>query len=231
VSELQLPADYVDAAVEWLRRVGFVRHPGFVPKDMVDPSIAPQDDWVGWRPVSSTVTDTDLNSIEQRAGIAFPPLYRAFLKYKHFLSLTEFGLRFIPHPSSDWRNDLTNAIFSDWEPERLVRIGLLPFGEESFMDAGPVCFDTRSRLPDGDCPVVFWDHQWVGTEREIQPMFSSGRKMFECLKVVANSDILFGFAGEPNGGVSNTAAVIQRFFEIDQGGAGGIAKGYWSVWQ
>lgn len=231
MSDSHIYADYVDAAIEQLRRTNLMRHPGRIPLDMVDHSIPPTDDWIGWKPVPSQVTDADLNELEVQAGTAFPPLYRSFLRYKHFIDLTEFGVRFERHTSSDWKRVLTAAIFDQWEPERTIGRGLLPFGSETFMDAGQVCFDTRARLPDGDCPVVFLDHEWVDTYREIQLMFSSSRKMFECLKLAADSDLIFEESGLPNGGVSNAAAVIQRFFEIDPSGAGGGAKAYWSTWQ
>lgn len=211
-------SDYVDAAVAWLQRQDLMRFPGPVPEAMLDPTIQPMDDWVGWKPVSSTVSDSDLDEIEGRAGAAFPPVYREFLKYKHFIMLTELGVRFERHLCTDWKQALLSVMFNQWKPERMVGIGLLPFGCETFMDAGPVCFDTRARLPDGDCPVVFWDHEWVRTEKEVQPLFSSARRMFECLIVVANSD------------AAPTAAVVRRFFEIDPAGAGGPARPYWSSW-
>jgi hypothetical protein len=200
MSESHLYADYVDAAIEQLRRMNLMRNPGRIPLDMVDHSIPPTDDWIGWKPVPSQVMDADLNELEARAGSAFPPLYRSFLRYKHFIDLTEFGVRFERHTSSDWKSVLTAAIFDHWEPERTIGRGLLPFGSETFMDAGQVCFDTRARLPDGDCPVVFLDHEWVDTDCEIQLMFSSSRKMFECLKLAADSDLIFEESGLPNGG-------------------------------
>src|SRR5205823_5910940 len=80
-----------------------------------------------------------------------------------------------------------------WPRDRIIDRGLLPFGAETFMDAGPVCFDTRNAALHGECPVVFWDHEWLGTANELRPMFSSCSKMFECLSFSAATDINFNY--------------------------------------
>lgn len=224
--------NYVDESLAQLKRLGHMRCPGKLPEKMKDASIPPSNDWVGWKPIPSTVTDTDLNALENETKLGFPPPYRDFLKYLHFVDLTERGIRFEPHLCSDWREKLRRAYFQSWPRERILDIGLLPFGDESQMDAGPVCFDTRFRLPDGDCPVVFWDHEWSGTDKEIHLMFSTSSKMFECLTLVAQSDFNFIYHDnddEPTD-LPKKQQTLARFLATDPQGAGGAAKDYWTCW-
>src|SRR5690242_6288096 len=135
-----LVTNYVDLAIAQLRRIDLMRWPGKLPDLMRDSSITPSNDWVGWRPIPSTVTDADLDALERETGLAFPPLYRDLLQYRHFVDLTEVGVPFERHLCHDWQETLRKAYFRSWPRERVLDAGLLPFGDASFMDAGPVCF-------------------------------------------------------------------------------------------
>jgi hypothetical protein len=223
---------YVDAAIAQLRRLDLMRHPGKLPVAMLDNSIPPSDDWVGWKAIPSTVTEADLNALESESGLQFPLIYRDFLSYRHFVDLTEVGVRFERHLCHDWAKVLRKAYFQSWSRERILDIGLLPFGAEALMDAGPVCFDTRCRNIEGDCPIVFWDHEWVRTEKEIQPLFSSSAKMFECLCLVAKSDLNFVYHDDSDDStlLPKKQALMARFLAVDSEGAGGPARDYWTSW-
>lgn len=224
---------YVDAALDQLKRQGLRRFPGRLPESMIDHTIPPSDDWIGWKAVPSTVTDKDLDSLEKEMMLLYPPLYKEILKYLHFLGLTEYGVRFSRHLSDDWLNVLRKSYFQSWDKSRIVDIGLIPFGDETFMDAGPVCFDTRQRTKNGDCPIVYWDHEWVGTDKEVGLLFSSSEKMFECLYFVATTDINF-FSHSPKYDDSSTLhkkqKLLGQFLKIDPHCAGGVAKEYWTSW-
>jgi len=203
-----------------------MRWPGKLPEQMLDTSIAPSRDWVGWRPTPSTVTDADLDALEAETGLAFPPHYRDLLKYRHFVELTATGVSFEPHLCHNWRDTLRAAYFRSWPRERILDVGLLPIGSETMMDAGPVCFDTRHRTSDGDCPVVFWDHEWNGTVKEVQPMFSCSYKMFECLSLDAATDL--GSHRDDTSLLPQKQELLRRFLALDPDGAGGPAREYWT---
>jgi hypothetical protein len=223
---------YVDAALAQLRRQDLMYCPGGLPDEMRDDSIMPVSGWIGWKAMPSTVADADLDVLEREAKLAFPPLYRDFLKYRHFVTLTERGLAFERHLNQGWLANLRRSYFASWPRERIVDIGLLPFGRESQMDAGPVCFDTRYRFADGDCPIVFWDHEWIDTANEVRPMFSSSAKMFQCLAAFAATDLDFTYHDEDDdpSTLPLKRALLADFLAMDPAGAGGPARGYWTSW-
>lgn len=45
--------------------------------------------------------NSHLDALERETGLAFPPLYRDFLQYQHFVDLTEVGVRFERHLCHD----------------------------------------------------------------------------------------------------------------------------------
>jgi len=206
----RLVTAYVDAAVAQVERFGIADSPA----------------------IPSTVANSDLDALEKETGLAYPPTYRDLLKYKHFERLTWWGMGFERHLRDNWRDSLRKLYFDGYPRKRILDVGLLPFGDEAFMDAGPVCFDTRHRIADGDCPVVFWDHEWVGKAKEIQLMFSSGRKMFECLSLVAATDHTFFYHDDDDDAalLPKKRRMLEQFLATDPEGAGGPAKGYWTSW-
>lgn len=227
-----LVSTYVDNAVAQLRRQNLMCFPGGIPHSMQDNTIPEQDGWRGWKCCPSTVSNDELNRLEDETSLKFPTLYRDLLSYQHFISLTEVGLSFERHLPGEWTHKLQSLYFRSWLPERIIKIGLLPFGAETQMDAGPVCFDTRNRQPDGDCPVVFWDHDNIKTDDEIQIMFSSSAKMFECLNIVATNDINFLNHLDEDGEetLPQKQLLLTKFLDADPEGAGGPALKYWTSW-
>lgn len=228
----QIVRGYVDAALAHTRGYDWTYTPDpELPPAMADASRPEDDGWRPWKAVASTVTETDLDRLEGILQLRFPPSYRAFLQYRHFYALTEGGVRFERHVIGRWEDTLLD-LYESWDPERIVGIGLIPFGSETFMDAGPVCFDTRRRQQDGECPVVFWDHEWIGRENEVQPMFSSSRKMFEALRFLAENGWRFFHYDEDDGpdAVAEKVGLLRRFLAIDPEGAGGPARSYWTAW-
>ncbi len=223
---------YVDAALAQLRRLDLMRRPGTLPDAMRDDSIPPYDDWIAWKSIPSSVTEDDLNSLERETGLSYPPFYRDFLRYRHFVNLTETGVRFEEHLPIEWSKTLRMAYFHSWQRERVLDVGLLPFGSEAQMDAGPVCFDTRNRDSAGDCPVVVWDHEWVGTTNEIRPLFSSSFRMFQCLSIVASNDFNIVYHGDADDDalLPRKRALLTRFLNLDPDGAGGPGRAYWTCW-
>lgn len=70
---------YVDRAIANMRRLDRMRIPARLPEAMRDESIQPSKDWIGWKPVPSTVSDIDLPNpfrIGRSAGVVAGLLVR-----------------------------------------------------------------------------------------------------------------------------------------------------------
>ncbi len=117
--------------------------------------------WVECRVLPSTLTLTDVVVLEREYGIEFPPAYRAYLLARFHLHDQVHAHRhddqlifWTAVPSRDSFRPLRERI-DQWRP--LIDAGYIPFAE--WGDAwGPMCFDTAQRRPDGECPVVWMDH-------------------------------------------------------------------------
>lgn len=233
MSARSVATQYVDAAIENLRRHDFLRFPDpNMPAEMRDSENPPMDDWLAWKPIPSSVTDEDIIELETHFGGNLPAEYIALLKYVHFYDLTEHGVRFERHIVGEWKKRLIDR-YDTYQADFPNGSHLVPFGDETFMDAGPVCFDFKNRHRNGDCPVVFWDHEWSNTEKEIRPLFSSAHKMFESLHLVAASRINFCYH-DPDYDAADVLPhkqlLLSDFLAIDPDGAGGPAREYWTSW-
>jgi len=180
----------------------------------------------------STVTDRQLDELECSIGHSFPPLYREFLKTYHFRSLNTPVLRFYLHPPLTWQVKLNEMYRKAWLPERILGMGLIPFGDEAMAEAGPVCFDATRKAENGDYPVVFWDHDWASTKKEIRPLFSSSEAMFRCLTFYAEQDVDFIRCDEDDSSAQfgQKRRLLAQFLALDPSGAGREARGYWTCW-
>jgi len=149
-----------------------------------------EDGWVEWRLLPSTLSEADVAAVEREFAVEFPPLFRAYLlarfhlfdqakseRYDQQILMTDTPAN---RPLAPLR-ELLNA----WGP--LIDAGYVPFAQ--WGDGwGPMCFDARARGADGDCPVVWLDHERViplGEEacrqREVmqllaQPLYGSCRE-------------------------------------------------------
>lgn len=225
----ELVPTLVDAAIARLRRMDMCRTPlPNMPEAMRDHDIPTTNDWLGWKPVASTVTDADIQELERKLNLQFPLLYKQLLQYHHFYDLGIQGVGIESHPVDTWRKTLNN-LYKAYEPERIVGLGFLPFGSECFLDAGLLCFDTR-QMSNGDCPVVYWDHEEFETDEEIQPLFSSAQAMFRCMRVVTQFDFGFfhHFPDESPRLLEDRQQALGLFLAQDPLGAGGVARHYWT---
>jgi len=133
---------------------------GGVPRSMqVGPVDA--DGWVTWRMVPSALTKGDVAAVEEAFGVAFPPVFRAYLRarfhcFDQVRSATHGQLVFMTDvPSRDGLGPLQRLLRA-WSP--LIAAGYVPFAE--WGDGwGPMCFDVQRRADDGDCPIVWLDHE------------------------------------------------------------------------
>ena len=149
-----------------------------------------EEGWVEWRVLPSTLTEADVATVERDFGVEFPPLFRAYLLARFHLLDQAKSQRY------DQQILMTDApenrplvplrgLLTAWRP--LIDAGYIRFAQ--WGDGwGPMCFDTQARAADGDCPVIWIDHERViplGDEaarrREVvqalaQPLYGSCRE-------------------------------------------------------
>jgi hypothetical protein len=126
--------------------------------------------WVEWRVLPSTLTEADVVAVEKEFGVRFPPLFHAYLlarfhlfdqvkSRRHnqqvFMTATPAGQPLTP----------LRRLLSSWQP--LIGAGFVPFAQ--WGDGwGPMCFDSARQAADGECPIVWMDHEALiplGSER------------------------------------------------------------------
>ncbi|NBP67946.1 MAG: SMI1/KNR4 family protein [Cytophagia bacterium] len=159
----QIIFDFVDNGLKSLEAMDMIRivH-NSMPQEMVDETKERRDDWIPWKPIKSTVTDSDLIEIEELAGRQLPDSYKEFLKYKHFYELdapNTTDVVFFRHPIRDWKDEFVKYYSHNWVKERLIDNGYLPFAEHQ--DWGIVCFDTNRNKESREYPVVMIDHELI----------------------------------------------------------------------
>jgi hypothetical protein len=221
LSDQDLVRRYVDAAFGSLQSRGLNTWPGTPPQEMWAGE-RDAEGWRQWRLVASTVTEAELDDLQTKHGLPYPPIYRTFLEYAHFVELEAFGLDFERHLPGKWASELQHLYFNAFYPERIIGSGLLPFGRERLADAGLVCFDTNRHDHTGDSPVLIWDHEWVDTDKETVPLYSSARKLFECQLFYVESNMdLNEWEEEPTDGHRK---VLEEFFATDAVGFGSTGR-------
>jgi hypothetical protein len=99
--------------------------------------------------------------MESEFGVRFPPLFRAYL-LSRFQLFDQIKSRrydqqiFITDTPSGKALTPIRELLSAWRP--LIDAGFVPFAQ--WGDGwGPMCFDSARRASDGECPVVWIDHE------------------------------------------------------------------------
>ena len=162
-----------------------------VPPEMFDGDVN-DEGWVAWRLLHSTLAETDVAQLEAEYSIDFPPLFRAYLLAWFQLFDQVHSRR---HDQQIFNTDVpSNAplgpikrLIDAWKP--LLSAQFVPFAE--WGDGwGPMCFDTANRADDGDCPIVWMDHELMiplGPDKcgnrdsvmpHVNPLYDSYRDFF-----------------------------------------------------
>lgn len=117
--------------------------------------------WVEWRVLPSTLSEDEVTELENKFGIHLPPLFRAYLLARFHLfdqvtsRLHDQLILMTDTPAGNPLAPLLQLLTA-WRP--LIDSGFIPFAE--WGDGwGPMCFDTERRALDGDCPIVWMDHE------------------------------------------------------------------------
>jgi hypothetical protein len=142
---------------------------GVATEDPADAGVPPEmqvgevntDGWVQWRVLPSTLKDADVGALESEFGVQFPPVFRAYLLARYQLFDQVRSRRYDQQifmtdtPAGKPLRPL-RQLMKAWRP--LIDAGFVPFAQ--WGDGwGPMCFDAVHRRSDGECPVVWMDHE------------------------------------------------------------------------
>lgn len=112
--------------------------------------------WQKWYPIDSTVTDSEVEEIENQLKFKLPNSYKAFLKHKHFYELYISEAHFSGQEIRNWKLHLSDMAFKGYPREFLIDKGYIPFANWS--DWGLLCFDTNKSNANSEYSIVLWDH-------------------------------------------------------------------------
>jgi hypothetical protein len=154
-----------------------------VEAEMADPNQDVHEEWRVWFPVNSTVTDHEIEAIENRLGCNFPEDYQTFLKHKHFYELYISQVSFGRHPIRTWEAKLTKMIFGSTPRKYLLEKGYIPFANWS--DWGLLCFDSNRSKADHNYPIVLYDHD----ADTVQDQFTDFYNLLQKLDAAARKGI------------------------------------------
>jgi len=121
------------------------------------------DGWVEWRMLPSNLTENEVLAIEMEFAVKFPPLFRAYLlaRFQRFNQVTSRRYdQLVLMPDTPVEKPLKpiRDLMLSWRP--LINADYIPFAE--WGDGwGPMCFDTFLRDTNGDCPIVWMDHELI----------------------------------------------------------------------
>jgi len=159
---------------------------------------------------------------EKTAGRQLPESFKNWYAFKYSLDLDASVVSLPVNPKHSPGKGLLKKVMPGndfWE--RPLALGLLPFGEENFMNAGPVCFDTRIGGDPNNWLIRYWNHEWIDHPNEIGPvMFSSFDRL-----ILAVTEFLKHAYGE---GIAQNQA-IDAMMAADPEGAGGSGRKYWEL--
>lgn len=147
----------IDEALDELMANDLNCRPVKIPQNMATGKS--HDDWNYWKPIESTVTNQEIEELEDILGVKFPDQYKELLKYKHFIELYVGEVDFFSHPSSNWRTSIADGVLNGYPKKFLLDKGYLPFA--NYSDWGLWCFDINERDEQNECPVYLWDHEVV----------------------------------------------------------------------
>lgn len=116
-----------------------------------------------WKPVAIATGPAALAEVYRKLPGRLPPLYESLVLSYRWLDV-ELGsvVRLLPNPPGPTLQGLLINITADRAfVEVLLPLGLIPFGKACGGSYDPLCFDTKHRNAEGDCPVLRVEHEAV----------------------------------------------------------------------
>jgi hypothetical protein len=123
--------------------------------------------WGKWRPVHVATPTEALASVYQNIPGPFPPLFEEMLLTYRWLEVDLRLLRLRPNPPGPDLAGFKESVLKDrCLTDYLLPRRFVPFGMGPDYNYDPICFDLSRRMPNGDCPIVQFDHEDILCGRE-----------------------------------------------------------------
>jgi SMI1 / KNR4 family (SUKH-1) len=142
----------VDLHLKKLGDVGLHVVPIDVAPEMRAPDLDQEEEYQGWKPIESKVSDEDIVAFEALIGYPLPEDYKTFLQHKHFYELHIHEISFCSHPIHSWKSCFEDLLFNGWPREFHLDRGYIPFADWS--DYASLCFDTNRGKIDHNYPII-----------------------------------------------------------------------------
>ena len=149
--------EVVDDYLQWIKAEEMLMTvEGTIPPEMLDETIEPEDDWVGWKSIPNNLSNQELSDFEAKLGFPLPPSYKQFLQYKCFpeflFSTDVYFPAILPHKTIQI---LEKFIY--WGiPEEIIGKGYFSFA--SYNDTGFLAFDTNKPKENYEYEIVMIEH-------------------------------------------------------------------------
>ena len=129
-----------------------------VPEIMKDDSMETDEDYIGWKAISSDINNNDISNLESELNCTLPESYKEYLKYKYLMELYLFDSAvklhtILPTTKLDALREM-NLNYND--PKEIIKKGYFYFAD--FHDYGLLTFDTNSINEENEHKIVFMMH-------------------------------------------------------------------------
>jgi hypothetical protein len=119
------------------------------------------DGWARWQPTAVNTPPNALQELYAAVPGPVPPLYESLILSYRWAEVDLGRLRLLaslPPGLGGLVAAVTRdkGLFAELAPRQYFQ-----FGRGPDFDYDPVCFDLNRRLPDGDCPIVKFDHEEI----------------------------------------------------------------------
>ena len=116
-----------------------------------------EEGWIKWQPVTSTITDFEIENLEDKLHIKLPRSFIDYLTYKHFLDLDFGWIILFGIPSDQGISAIHNWIFNMSMSKSCLENGYIIFGSDG-NSSGYFCLDTNNNISINNSieyPIVF----------------------------------------------------------------------------
>ena len=221
---------FFEAYERWLTPLATVRLPA-TPQEMIVRPVGHSPGWVEWKLMPCNVDLAGpFTALERQLGHSWPSSFKEWYGAFFTLDMDLSIVRLPENPSNAPLQPLEKRVAKPDPFDQAARsLGLIPFGDEAMMDAGPICFDPRGGSDPNRWPVTYWDHEWAGTDQQIgQPIFSCFEKLIECCTHYMEAAAGAKASGDDLLRIRGT--LLRSMITLDPDGAGGPGREYWTCW-